>query len=87
VPVDQIHGSTPEEMQASAQRALDWLNGKLQQANTPVTAPASVVNSPAGPNDGGPQQIQTREELARMSPADRMKAVREGRCDTLLGKR
>lgn len=87
VPVDQITGSTAAEMQASADRALNWVNGLLQQANVPAAVPGSVVNSHAGPNDGGPQQITTREQLAQMSPSDRMKAFREGRCDTLLGKR
>jgi hypothetical protein len=87
VPLDQIHGNTPEEMQQSAQSALQWVQGLLQQANVPAAAPASVVNSPAGPNDGGPQQITSREQLAQMSNADRMKAFREGRLDQLLGKR
>lgn len=87
VPVDQIVGNTPEQMKASAERALEWVNGMLQQAKVPAAVPSSVVNSPAGPNEGGPVQIETREQLAAMSPADRMQAMREGRCDKLLGKR
>jgi hypothetical protein len=86
VPVGQIQGKTVEEMQASAQDALAWVNGLLQQANVPAAVPASVVNSPAGPNDGGPAQIESRDELAKLSPPERMKAFREGRCDKLLGK-
>jgi hypothetical protein len=87
VPVDQIHGGTPEEMRESAQKALTWLNSKLQQANVPAAVPASVVNSPAGPNDGGPAQITSRDELAKLNNVERMAAFREGRLDTLLGKR
>lgn len=85
---DFISGSSMEEMQASAQRYLDSVNARIEAAmkakNIPVAPPASTVTS-----DGkiaGPDQITSREELAKLSPAERAKAYEEGRLDTLMGK-
>lgn len=82
VPVDQIQGTDRESMQASAQRALDWVNGVLKKANVPATAPASTVTSSQGPNDGSPQQL-SRGELATMTPAQVLEADRAGRLDNI----
>jgi hypothetical protein len=37
-------------------------------------------------NTNGVTQIRTREELARLSPSERLQAFREGRVDKLIGK-
>jgi hypothetical protein len=85
---EDIHGSTEEEMRASAERWTQRFNQRLDEAlkakNVPAAPPASTVTS-----DGkitGPEQITSKDQLAKLSPADRMKAYRDGRLDGLLGK-
>lgn len=44
-------------------------------------------NGPRGGKPGGPSQITSRAELRKMSPADIVKARKEGRLNRLLGAR
>ncbi len=85
---EDIKGSTTEAMQASAERYLERFNARLEAAlkskNVPAAPPASTVTS----NDpiGGPQQITSREELAKLTPAEQMTAYKDGRLNTLIRK-
>lgn len=85
---DFIAGKSLEEMQASAQRYLESVNARIEEAlkakNVPAAPPASTVT--ANGKIAGPDQITSREELAKLSPADRAKAYEEGRLDQLMGK-
>lgn len=85
---DFIAGNTAEDMQASAQRYLDSVNTRIEEAlkakNIPTAPPASTVTSNG--KIAGPNQITSREELAKLPPADRLKAYQDGRLDHLMGK-
>jgi hypothetical protein len=85
---DFIAGTTVEEMQASAQRYLDSVNARIEEAlkakNAPAAPPASTVTSNG--KIVGPNQITSREELAKLSPDERVKAYEEGRLDSMMGK-
>lgn len=84
---EDIQGKTEEEMNASADRWLARFQARLDEAmksKAPTTPPASTVTS-----DGkisGPEQITSRDELSKMSPAQRLKAYQEGRLNSLMGK-
>ena len=85
---EDIHGSTEEEMRASAERFLTKVQARIEEAlkaKAPSGAPpASTVT--ANGKIAGPEQITSREELAKLSPSERMKAFHEGRLDHLMGK-
>lgn len=85
---EDIHGSTEEEMRESAQRWKQRFDQRLEEAlkakNTPAAPPASTVT--ANGKIAGPEQITSRDQLAKLSPADRVKAYQEGRLDSLMGK-
>jgi hypothetical protein len=84
---EDIHGSTEEEMRASAERFQAKLQARIEEAlksRTPAAPPASTVT--ANDKIAGPEQITSREELAKLPPAERMKAMREGRLNHLMGK-
>lgn len=80
VPPELIVGTTEEEMQASAKVAAEW-RGPVKPAVQSSAAPASSVTSTDKVE--GPKQITSRDELARMAPADRMQAFRDGRLKDL----
>lgn len=85
---EDLHGDTEEEMRASAQKFKARLEARIDAAlkakNQAAAPPASTVTS-----DGkiaGPEQITSREELAKLTPAERVKAYQAGRLDGLMGK-
>jgi hypothetical protein len=78
VPVGLLaNGQTAEEIDRIASDALCW-RGELAPSR-PATAavPASTVTS--GGRIEMPHQVATQDELRRLSPAERMRAYREGR--------
>lgn len=84
---EDIKGSTEDEMNASADRYLARFQARLEEAlkaKTPSAPPASTVT--ANGKIAGPEQITSRDELAKMSPSDRLKAYQDGRLDGLMGK-
>lgn len=85
---EDIKGSTVDEMQASAERYLERLQARIEAAikakDVPAAPPAASVQG-----DGkiaGPEQITSRDELAKLSPAERMSAYKDGRLNQLMGK-
>ncbi len=90
-----IGGSTPAEVWRSASDAVEWRRstGPEPPAKPPTAAvSASTVRytSSGSPLDGrivGPQQITTRDQLSRLSPAERMRAYRQGRLSQLGASR
>ena len=82
VPPELLVGNTEAEMREAAAVALEWNNQQAAAKGKPTAAvPASTVTS-----DGRvetPGQITSRDQLARMSPAERMQAMREGRLTSL----
>lgn len=76
VPVELIVGSDEAAMRAAATVAQNWRGNPSTSA-----APSGVVTSPD--KIEGPKQITSRDELAAMSPADRMVAYRDGRLKNL----
>lgn len=80
VPPELIVGKTEEEMQASAEVAAKW-RGPVTPPVQSSAAPASSVTSTDKVE--GPKQITSRDELAKMKPADRMQAFRDGRLKDL----
>lgn len=89
VPPMQIQGNNLESMQASAQRTLEWVKqfvgqqGNVPGNGAPLAAPASSVNSQTPPHENGVKQIQSHDELARMSHHEVMEAYRQGRLQAL----
>lgn len=82
-----VVGATEDDMRVSAQRYLDAVNAAIEnalKAKAPAAPPASTVTSNG--KITGPDQITSREELAKLSPTDRAKAYEEGRLDSLMGK-
>lgn len=83
-----IHGSTEDAMRESAEDYLADINKRIEDAlkakNVPAAPPASTVTA----NDpiSGPQQITSHEELKKLSPSERVKAYKDGRLDSLVGK-
>ena len=85
---EDIHGSTEDEMRASAERWKQRFDQRLEEAmkakSIPAAPPASTVTSNG--KIAGPEQITSREELSKLSPSERMKAYQEGRLNSLMGK-
>jgi len=83
-----IHGTSEEDMRASAQRYREAVDAAIEEAlkakNVPAAPPASTVTSNG--KIVGADQITSRDQLAKMSPADRLKAYQDGRLDSLVGK-
>jgi hypothetical protein len=83
-----IHGTSEEDMRASAQRYREAVNAAIEEAlkakNVPAAPPASTVT--ANGKITGADQITSRDQLAKLSPAERLKAYQEGRLDGLMGK-
>ncbi len=82
-----IHGTTEEEMVSSADDYLTDVQQRIEEAlkaKSPSAPPASAVT--ANGKISGPEQITSREELAKLSPTERAKAYEEGRLDSLMGK-
>ena len=81
VPPDLLGtGRTAEEIERIAADALAWKAAAAPpEPSRPLTAavPASVVTS--ADRIELPGQVTTRDQLSRMSPAERMRAWREGR--------
>lgn len=88
VPPKYVRGSTEDEMRAAAQEYLADVQQQIDEAlkakNGPAAPPASTVTSNG--KIAGPEQITTRDQLAKLSPADQMKAYQDGRLDSLMGK-
>jgi len=83
-----IIGDTEDTMRESGESYLSDVNARIEAAirsrGVPAGAPASTVT--ASTPISGPQQIISREELARMSPAERVQAYKDGRLDSMMGK-
>ncbi len=79
VPPEFISGATEEELLNSAQDALEWKTegeAAISPSRPPTAAvPASIVTSAT--RIEGPKQI-TLGEFSRLSPQERMQAVRAG---------
>lgn len=72
-----VNGQTVEEIERIAADALAW---KLEgQPVKPPTAAVSASVVTSADRIAMPHQITTTDELRRMSPAERMRAYREGR--------
>ena len=91
VPVGMLAGETPQEVWQAARTAVEWKQATGPQppsrpATAAVAASTVAYGSSGSPLDGriiGPQQITTRDQLSRLSPAERMAAYREGRLSSL----
>lgn len=85
---EDIHGSTEEEMRASAERFLTKLQARVEEAlkaQKPAGAPpASTVT--ADDKIGDADQITSPEQLKTMSPQEVLQAYREGRLKKLMGR-
>lgn len=82
-----IQGKTVDEMVASADDYLADVQQRIDEAlkaKNPTPPPASTVT--ANGKIAGPEQITSREELAKLSPEERAKAYEDGRLDSLMGK-
>jgi len=84
---EDITGADEDEMKASAAR----LKAKIEQAVQKALKGRAPAAAPAGDVTGngkvaGPSQIQSRDELKKMSPAEIVAAQKEGRLDHLMGK-
>lgn len=77
VPEALITGTTEEEMKTAAKIAQDFKGTAQPTLPNSSAAPASSVTS--NETIGGPKQVMTRDELAKLPPGERMKAWREGR--------
>lgn len=71
-------------MTASATEALNWAKGLTKQNGVPLAAPAATVTSTDVPQ--GPKQIQSRDDLKTMTPAQIRAAHQSGQLNHLLGK-
>ena len=78
VDADLLAGSTQEELEESADRLLAWRGDK-----TPKAPPSSDAGD-RGTQIKGASQL-TREDLRSMSPAEIVKAHKDGRLNTLKG--
>lgn len=78
----RLVGTTREELEADADDLLADLNN-----TTPVTPAAPSPDGQGNQGDpvGAVKQIQSQDDLARMSPEEIVKAKEEGRLDVLLG--
>ena len=78
VDVDLLSGSTLEELEASAERLLAW-----RGAQTPKGAPSSDAGV-RGEQIRAVKQL-TREDLKKMSPAEILKARKDGQLNDIMG--
>ena len=78
VDADLLAGSTQEELEESADKLLAWHGDK-----TPKAPPSSDAGD-RGTQIKGASQL-TREDLRSMSPAEIVKAHKDGRLNTLKG--
>ncbi|EME14802.1 hypothetical protein [Rhodococcus triatomae] len=78
VPLNLINGTTAEEMAASAAAVLEFRDSQKH-------TPADFGGGKRGEDVGSKVTQLTREDMARMSPEERVKAHAEGRFDQLLG--
>ena len=78
VDADLLAGSTQEELEESADKLLAWRGDK-----TPKAPPSSDAGD-RGTQIKGASQL-TREDLRSMSPAEIVKAHKDGRLNTLKG--
>lgn len=78
VDADLLAGSTQEELEASADRLLAWRGAK-----TPKAPPSSDAGD-RGTQIKAASQL-TREDLQSMSPAEIVKARKDGRLNNLMG--
>lgn len=84
---DILIGDTEEQMRGSATRHKAEVDAAVQKAMSgrkPAAAPAGDVTSNG--KVVGPNQIQSRDELKKMSPAEIVAAQKDGRLDHLMGK-
>lgn len=87
VPPEVLVGDTEEAMRESAARYKAQVEAAVQKAlkgRASVAAPAGDVTSNG--KVAGPNQIKSRDELKKMSPAEIVAAQKEGRLDHLMGK-
>lgn len=85
---EDFNGTNEEEMRASAKRFKARIEAEVTKRGAPAApaaAPAAVVTS-STPIDG-PKPIASRDELKKMTRAERMKAHQEGRLDDLAAGR
>lgn len=84
-----VSGTNAEEMAAAADAYLADMQARIDaaiaKAKAPVTESTSTVKS--GDRVEGPKQIASEAELKALSPAEQMKAYKDGRLDTLLGRK
>ncbi len=73
-----LTGTTEAAIRAAADVALAW-RAEGQQPPRPATAAVSASTVSAADRIELPGQVTTRDQLSRMSPAERMRAYREGR--------
>jgi predicted component of type VI protein secretion system len=80
VPVQFLTGTSEAEVLASTQAAIEW-KAAAAQSIPPGPKTSAVLASTVTSADRieMPSQVSTRDQLSRMSPAERMRAYREGR--------
>lgn len=78
VDADLLSGSTQEELEASADRLLEW-----RGAQTPKGAPSSDAGV-RGDEIRADRQL-TRDDLKKMSPSEIVKARKDGRLNKIMG--
>jgi hypothetical protein len=79
VPIGLLaNGHTPEEIERIATDALSWRAESTPSRPSTAAVPASTVTS-ADRIAMATGQVTSRDQLAQMSPAQRMQAWREGR--------
>lgn len=81
VPAALLTGNTQEELEATAAALLAF------KGTTPPPANDAAASGPQGAPITGGNQILSRDELANMSRAERLAAVKDGRLDTLMGRK
>jgi hypothetical protein len=77
------NGDTTEQIWDLARSATEWKAAAQPPRPATAAVSASVVTSADTFQSGSAPQIQTHSELQRLSPAERMRAYREGRLSAL----
>jgi len=80
VPAELLAGSTQAELEAAADRLLAF---KTATAPPRSATPQEAGAGKQGMDVGAPKQL-TREDLAKLSPEDRLKAAKDGQLRDLL---
>lgn len=85
---EDFSGTTEEEMRASAKRFKARIEAEVEKRGKTVqTAAASAAEVSSNGKVEGPKPIKSRDELQKMSRAERIEAHKAGRLDDLAAGR